>query len=106
MNISRADFLSRNPRSRWLAGGVALAATLVVSACATTEPPVATAPAKPPLENPWTECMAERPRICTMAYEPVCARLIAGGEKVYPSKCNACADVAVAAWRHLPCEDN
>ena len=52
-----------------------------------------------------TICTDPRPMVCTMEYRPVCAALVAGAEKTYPSGCNACADVAVASWRDGPCEE-
>ena len=51
-----------------------------------------------------TACTDPRPKVCTMEYRPVCADLVAGGEKTYASGCNACADVAVARYVNQACE--
>ena len=50
-------------------------------------------------------CEEPRPKICTMQYEPVCAVMESGSINTYPSACNACADIAVSAWRPEPCEE-
>ncbi|MEC8633915.1 MAG: hypothetical protein VXX89_04720 [Pseudomonadota bacterium] len=50
-------------------------------------------------------CEAPRPKICTLQYEPVCALMESGSVNTYPSACNACADIAVSAWRPKPCEE-
>ena len=50
-------------------------------------------------------CEEPRPRICTLQYEPVCAVMESGPINTYPSACNACADIAVRAWRPEPCEE-
>ena len=50
-------------------------------------------------------CEALRPKICTLQYEPVCALMESGSVNTYPSACNACADIAVSAWRPEPCEE-
>ena len=50
-------------------------------------------------------CEEPRPKICTMQYEPVCAVMESGSINTYPSACNACADIAVSAWRTEPCEE-
>jgi len=57
-----------------------------------------------PPEAGMTVCSEPRPMVCTMEYRPVCASLVAGGEKTYPSGCNACADIAVQGWLDGPCE--
>ena len=51
------------------------------------------------------QCEEPRPKICTMQYEPVCAVMESGSINTYPSACNACADIAVSAWRPEPCEE-
>ena len=51
------------------------------------------------------QCEEPRPKICTLQYEPVCAVMESGSINTYPSACNACADIAVSAWRPEPCED-
>tara|TARA_B100000927_G_C16284816_1_gene397066 strand:- start:315 stop:623 length:309 start_codon:yes stop_codon:yes gene_type:complete len=57
----------------------------------------------PELQN--IQCEEPRPKICTMQYEPVCAVMELGSINTYPSACNACADIAVSAWRPEPCEE-
>ena len=51
------------------------------------------------------QCQEPRPKICTLQYEPVCAVMESGSINTYPSACNACADIAVSAWRPEPCEE-
>jgi len=51
------------------------------------------------------DCSSPRPMVCTMEYRPVCASLLAGGEKTYASGCNACADIAVSGYLPQACED-
>ena len=53
-----------------------------------------------------SQCEPPRPRVCTMAYEPVCAALLAGTQKTYASGCNACADIAVASYVDGACEND
>ena len=55
--------------------------------------------------NGWQACEGERPKVCTMIYDPVCGRDSDGVLDVYASPCNACANVAVAAWHPEPCEE-
>lgn len=62
--------------------------------------------AQAPQDAAVTACSEPRPMVCTMEYRPVCASLVAGGEKTYPSGCNACADIAVRAWLDGPCEED
>ena len=59
-----------------------------------------------PPDAGMTVCSEPRPMVCTMEYRPVCASLVAGGEKTYPSGCNACADIAVQRWLDGPCEED
>ena len=40
-----------------------------------------------------------------MIYDPVCGRRGDGSFDTYASPCNACADVAVAAWHPETCEE-
>ena len=53
----------------------------------------------------WQACEAERPKVCTMIYDPVCARRSTGEFADYASPCNACADVTVTAWHPDTCEE-
>ena len=59
----------------------------------------------PPPASGWQACEGERPKVCTMIYDPVCGRDSDGVLDVYASPCNACANVAVAAWHPEPCEE-
>ena len=81
---------------------VALAALV---ACSTGGEP---RPSKPEAVSaaPVTLCTEPRPMVCTMEYRPVCAAMVVGGKKTYPSGCNACADIAVQSWMDAPCEDD
>ncbi len=49
-------------------------------------------------------CKVPRPEICTMQYVPVCATLIDGAVKTYPSDCSACSDVNVHGYKSGSCE--
>jgi len=69
-------------------------AVLNLAACAT-------APTPDPIL--LTPCPAVRPQVCTMEYAPVCADMIAGGQILYSSPCNACADDNVAAYLEGAC---
>ena len=53
----------------------------------------------------WQACETERPKVCTMIYDPVCARRSTGEVADYASPCNACADVTVTAWHPDTCEE-
>ena len=53
----------------------------------------------------WQACETERPKVCTMIYDPVCARHGTGEVAGYASPCNACADVTVTAWHPDTCEE-
>lgn len=57
-----------------------------------------------PTGSGWQACDAERPKVCTMIYDPVCAQRGDGSRADYASPCNACADVAVSAWHPDTCE--
>ena len=52
-----------------------------------------------------TQCSEPRPQVCTMEYAPVCADLLAGGQKQYASACNACADDAVSGYLKGECPE-
>ena len=58
-----------------------------------------------PAAGGWQACEAERPKVCTMIYDPVCARRSTGEAADYASPCNACADVTVTAWHPETCEE-
>ncbi len=70
-----------------------LAALALLAGCAAGAPPA------------LTRCEAPRPTVCTMQYQPVCGRLIAGGRGQYSSPCNACADDRVAAYEPGDCPE-
>jgi hypothetical protein len=53
----------------------------------------------------WEACASERPKVCTMIYDPVCARRSDGEFADYASPCNACADERVTAWHPQTCEE-
>lgn len=53
----------------------------------------------------WQTCEAERPKVCTMIYDPVCGRSDDGEVAEYASPCNACADVGVSSWHPETCEE-
>ena len=74
---------------------VAFALVLSLSACAT----------RPETPSLIVQCSAERPQVCTMEYDPVCAELVSGGRKTYSSPCNACADDAVAGYLRGACPE-
>ena len=59
----------------------------------------------PSAGSSWQACEAERPKVCTMIYDPVCARRSTGEVADYASPCNACADVTVIAWHPETCEE-
>ena len=52
------------------------------------------------------QCSSPRPQVCTMEYNPVCARLEGGGVSVYSSPCNACADDSVVGYLPGACADD
>ena len=58
-----------------------------------------------PAGGGWQACDADRPNVCTMIYDPVCARRSTGGVADYASPCNACADVTVTVWHSKTCEE-
>jgi hypothetical protein len=48
-------------------------------------------------------CPQERPQVCTMEYNPVCARLEDGRNKEFPSACSACSQAEVVAYKPDAC---
>ena len=50
-------------------------------------------------------CQDPRPEVCTMEYDPVCARLADGGNGTRSNACTACADAAVVSYRPGACEE-
>ena len=49
-------------------------------------------------------CPEERPEICTMQYEPVCAKLMNNTLQTYSNSCSACADKQAIAYQHGECK--
>lgn len=91
----RSDMKSWSMRTRWPAVAVLLSATTACAAPSPAEPETSTG-------SDLVTCAEPRPEVCTMQYEPVCARL-GDGEgaewKTYPSGCTACGDAEVSAYR-------
>lgn len=80
----------------WLLGCLVL---LVASGCAAQQ---ADQPAARPAEPDLVVCKDPRPELCTMQYDPVCARIGDGDAaewKTYASGCSACSDAQVSAYR-------
>lgn len=71
----------------------------LLAACSASNPP---APVQDLTNNP---CNEPRPQVCTMEYNPVCADLVAGGQREYASPCNACADDAVSGFLEGACPE-
>ena len=68
------------------------------AACAATAP----AERETSTEAGLVACTEPRPQVCTMQYEPVCARIGEGDAaewKTYASDCSACGDPEVSAYR-------
>ncbi|MDB2644134.1 hypothetical protein N9Y37_06760 [Luminiphilus sp.] len=57
------------------------------------------------LPGGWQPCGSERPKVCTMIYDPVCGRRADNRLDDYASPCNACADVNVTAWHPKTCKE-
>ena len=49
-------------------------------------------------------CPEERPEMCTMQYDPVCAELSDGSRKSYSTDCTACADKNVVGYKSGECK--
>ena len=81
-----------------------LSIRLVVLVCVTAVTSCTALPADLYGQGP-ADLEEPRPKICTLQYEPVCAVMESGSINTYPSACNACADIAVSAWRPEPCEE-
>ena len=58
-----------------------------------------------PASTLYTQCPAERPQVCTMEYNPVCATVKSVGQKTYSSACNACADDQVTQYLGGACPE-
>ncbi len=86
---------------------LAVILVLVLTGCGASQPPAPPPPPEPvPGENPMVQCSSPRPQVCTMEYNPVCARLEGGGVSVYSSPCNACADDSVVGYLPGACADD
>jgi hypothetical protein len=89
--MQRTELRSAMKRSRWLGAAALL---WVASGCASN-------PAEPPATD-LVACTDPRPQVCTMQYDPVCARIGEGDAaewKTYASDCSACGDAQVSAYR-------
>lgn len=93
-NITQGIPTSMNLRT----AALCLCIGLLIGACASAPPP-----AEPVVDDGRIACRDPRPMVCTMEYMPVCAELGDGAEQEYASKCNACADIAVVAYRPERC---
>lgn len=88
---------------------LAVILVLVLAGCGASQPSAPPPPPEPesvPAQSPEVRCASPRPQVCTMEYDPVCARLQGGGVSVYSSPCNACADDAVTGYLPGACTDD
>lgn len=53
--------------------------------------------------NEFKKCPDERPEICTMEYDPVCATLRNKTMKTYSNGCSACSDNQVVGYQSGEC---
>ena len=53
--------------------------------------------------NKVTICKPPRPQICTMDYNPVCAKLKSGHQKTYSNGCSSCSDPNVIEYVDKAC---
>ena len=61
--------------------------------------------AKDKMNDPeWIVCPEQRPEICTMQYDPVCAKIKDGLNKTYSTGCTACSDHGVVGYRPGECK--
>ena len=72
-------------------------AILAVTACGTTQQPLA-------IKLEPLKCPEVRPEMCTMDYNPVCGNLPDGSFKTYSNGCNACSDLKVVSYFHGECK--
>ena len=49
-------------------------------------------------------CPEQRPDMCTMQYEPVCAYLVNSSQRTFSNACNACSDKNVSGYKPGQCE--
>ncbi len=81
--------------ARWCA---AVWLTVLAAGCA-GEPPRGTAETQ---SQNLVACTEPRPQMCTMASNPVCARLAVGDGvswRTYPNACSACGEPRVTVYR-------
>ena len=90
------------PMQRVVTSTFLVIAATVLAGCEGTLP--RTSGTTVPTGSGWQACDTERPKVCTMIYDPVCAQRSDGSRADYASPCNACADVAVSAWHPDTCE--
>ena len=50
------------------------------------------------------KCSEERPEMCTMQYEPVCARLLDNTRQSFSNSCSACAEKQTVAYQSGECK--
>jgi hypothetical protein len=72
---------------------------LIISGCASNTEKAD----RSPDTQAFTACTDPRPQICTMQYDPVCAKLETGS-KTYATDCTACSDPAVSGYYPGACE--
>ena len=53
----------------------------------------------------YTACTEPRPEICTMQYDPVCARMKDGRRETYANDCSACSDQLVMGYTPGECSN-
>lgn len=92
--------------------GALLLVVAMLCACVAA-PPLPSSPPEAPPEavlaavdpSAPVACAPQRPEVCTMIYQPVCAILAEEtSQRQYSSPCNACADDRVVAYREGTCE--
>ncbi len=49
------------------------------------------------------KCPEERPEMCTMQYEPVCAKLLDNTLQIFSNSCSACAEKQTVAYHVGDC---
>jgi len=72
------------------------AVAVLLASCASSAPKIAGSLSE-------QVCQEPRPQVCTMEYNPVCARLEDGLHETYSNGCSACADSRVVAWQERAC---
>ena len=81
--------------------------SVLLAGCGTSQSPAPALPPEPaPVEDPVAQCSEPRPQVCTMEYNPVCARRMDDTSGTYSSPCNACADDSVTRYVPGVCSDD